>query len=337
LPRWLRTTNTCFRSTDPRKKSARPARNRCSSDANPGLPTSPMSEEACRPGGACPRFSLLLPSTCSSPCRFESLPCTAKACAGVGLRLRLLLPSSFDPARGPVPCPLPAPAVEGTCSPRYRKARVGPSLWDRVPSRSPAPERWTMTPLEMNYLRPAAARAPSREALGELLELYRPYLLRIAHEHLDPKLATKGDAADLVQETFLEAYRDFGGFQGTSDADLRAWLRRLLMNNLTNFSRRFRDGGKRAVAREVSLEAGDPGCTTLVLASDASTPSGHAAAEEQAQQVRHALQCLPEDYRQVLHLRYRERRPFKEIARQMQRTPNAIRKLWSRALARLRG
>jgi RNA polymerase sigma-70 factor (ECF subfamily) len=194
-----------------------------------------------------------------------------------------------------------------------------------------------MTPLERNCPRPAAARALSREALGELLELHRAYLFQIAHEDLDPKLATKGDAADLVQETFLEAYRDFGGFRGTSEADLRAWLRRLLMNNLTNFSRRFRDGGKRALDREVSLDAGDPRRTTLALASDDSTPSGHVAAEEQAQEVRHALQRLPEDYCRVLQLRYREMRPFKEIARLMRRTPNATRKLWSRALARLRG
>ncbi len=193
-----------------------------------------------------------------------------------------------------------------------------------------------MNPPERNCPR-LAARARSKEALGELLELHRGYLLRIAHEHLDPKLATKGDAADLVQETFLEAYRDFDSFQGTSGADLRAWLRRLLVNNLTNFSRRFRAGGKRALGREVPLEDGDHGRPTLALASEDSTPSGQLTAEEQAQQVRHALLCLPEDYRQVLHLRYRERRAFKEIARQKRRTPNAIRKLWSRALVRLRG
>jgi RNA polymerase sigma-70 factor (ECF subfamily) len=53
--------------------------------------------------------------------------------------------------------------------------------------------------------------------------------------------------------------------------------------------------------------------------------------------VRHAILGLPADYRQVLHLRYREKRPFKEIAWLMRRTPNAIRKIWSRALVRLRG
>ena len=32
------------------------------------------------------------------------------------------------------------------------------------------------------------------------------------------------DPADLVQETFLEAHRDFAGFRGTSDAEMAAWL-----------------------------------------------------------------------------------------------------------------
>src|SRR5437764_11715348 len=101
-----------------------------------------------------------------------------------------------------------------------------------------------------------AARTGSREALGRVLDSYRAYLLLIADRELDPKLQAKGGASDLVQETFLEAQRDFNGFQGSSDGELRAWLRQLLLHNLANWARRYRDAAKRQLDREVGLPQG---------------------------------------------------------------------------------
>ena len=57
----------------------------------------------------------------------------------------------------------------------------------------------------------------------------------------------------MVQETFLEAQRDFGRFRGTTDGELRAWLRQLLLHNLANFARSYRGTEKRQVEREVHL------------------------------------------------------------------------------------
>jgi RNA polymerase sigma-70 factor (ECF subfamily) len=54
-----------------------------------------------------------------------------------------------------------------------------------------------------------------------------------------------------------------------------------------------------------------------------------------AQRVEHCLDRLPDDYRQVITLRYREDRPFDEIARLIGRSENAVRKLWFRAIERL--
>src|SRR6516165_1063063 len=101
----------------------------------------------------------------------------------------------------------------------------------------------------------AAARAGSPEALGQVLETFRAYLLLIAARELDPELRAKGGASDLVQETFLEAQRDFSRFDGTRVEELRAWLRRLLINNVANFTRHYRKVAKRDVGREVALEA----------------------------------------------------------------------------------
>jgi RNA polymerase sigma-70 factor (ECF subfamily) len=181
----------------------------------------------------------------------------------------------------------------------------------------------------------AAARAGSREALGELLETCRAYLLLIAERELDSDLRAKGGASDLVQETFAEAHRHFARFQGDSEADLRAWLRRLLLNNLADFSRRYRETDKRHIGREVGLGADSSGQPGAHLAANGPSPSEQAVAHEQAQAVQSALDRLPADYRQVLVLRYHEDRPFDEIARVMGRSTNAIHKLWLRAVKRL--
>src|SRR6516225_2042707 len=90
----------------------------------------------------------------------------------------------------------------------------------------------------------AAACAGSREAVGQALEACRGYLLLIAQRELGPQLQAKGGASDLVQETLLEACRDFARFQGDSEAELLQWLRRLLLNNLADFTRLYRDTDK---------------------------------------------------------------------------------------------
>ena len=182
----------------------------------------------------------------------------------------------------------------------------------------------------------AAARGGSREALGQVLETFRAYLLLVADRELDPKLRAKGGASDLVQETFLEAQRDFAGFQGDSPEELRAWLRRLLLNNVANFTRQYRDRAKRDVGREVSLQAGDSSHERGAgLATDTPSPSGQAMAHEQAEVLARAMARLPPDYRRVLVLRHEEQLTFEEIGQRMQRTANAARMLWLRAVERL--
>jgi RNA polymerase sigma-70 factor (ECF subfamily) len=183
----------------------------------------------------------------------------------------------------------------------------------------------------------SAARAGSREALGRALEDCRWYLLAIAERQLEPELRAKGGASDLVQETFLEAQRDFAQFRGASSDELRAWLRQVLNHNLGAFSRRFRTTSKRTVAREVGLRrGGDSGGLDDEPAGSILTPSGVAIEHERAMALRRALERLPDEYRQVVVLRFEEERSFQEIGRLTGRTPDAARKVWSRAMLRLR-
>src|SRR5262245_16990543 len=100
----------------------------------------------------------------------------------------------------------------------------------------------------------AAAHAGSSEALGRVLDSCRKYLLQIACQDLDPALQGKGAPSDIVQETLPDAQRDVAQFHGSEEGELRAWLRRLLLNNVADFTRRYQGTEKRQTRREVPLE-----------------------------------------------------------------------------------
>jgi RNA polymerase sigma-70 factor (ECF subfamily) len=183
----------------------------------------------------------------------------------------------------------------------------------------------------------AAARRGSREALGQSLEGCRRYLLAIAEGQLEPDLRSKGGASDLVQETFLEAQRDFEQFRGSSPDELRAWLRQVLLHNLGAFARRFRATSKRSVALEIALQAtGSAAGVGDGLAGSNLSPSAVAIEREQVVAMRRALERLPEECRRIVILRFEEGRSFEEIGLLTDRSPAAVRKAWSRAMEKLR-
>jgi RNA polymerase sigma-70 factor (ECF subfamily) len=177
-------------------------------------------------------------------------------------------------------------------------------------------------------------------ALGALLELYRNYLALLARLQLGRRLRSKVDPGDLVQETFLEAYRDFAHFRGGSEGEFVSWLRQVLARNLANLLRRYFGTRRRDVRLEQEL-AGAMDASSRVLegglVAPSSTPSHQAARREQAVLLADALGRLPADYREVIILRHLEGLSFPELANRLGRSVNSVEKLWARGLAQLRG
>ena len=66
------------------------------------------------------------------------------------------------------------------------------------------------------------------------------------------------------------------------------------------------------------------------------TPRARASAQEEAGAVADAIAATPDDYRRVIELRNRDNRTFQEIGRAMDRSPDAARMLWFRAIESLR-
>jgi RNA polymerase sigma-70 factor, ECF subfamily len=176
-----------------------------------------------------------------------------------------------------------------------------------------------------------AARAGSSEALGRLLEECQNYLLLVADREIGADLRAKAGASDIVQETFLEAQRDFHRFQGSTQEEFRGWLRRLLLNNMANTARRFKGTSKRDPRREVVLDQSDS--TIGIQLTDAiPTPSRILVAEEEQRELLDAINRLPEHYRDAILLRHRDGMSYAEIGEKLGRTPEAVRKLWARAI-----
>lgn len=181
------------------------------------------------------------------------------------------------------------------------------------------------------------ARAGDGAVLGQLLEAYRGYLRLLARVEIGRRLQGKVDASDVVQETYLDAHRQFPNFRGESEAQLLNWLREILAGTLANVVRRY--FGTQARDVRLELNAGlDQSSQALgqILVDPHSSPSQGAIRGEQALLVAGALARLPDDYQTVLVLRHLEGLPFAQVAERMGRSVDSVEKLWLRGLARLR-
>jgi RNA polymerase sigma-70 factor, ECF subfamily len=177
-----------------------------------------------------------------------------------------------------------------------------------------------------------AARRGDKQALGQALSFCRDYLLLVANDRLKPELRAKGNASDLVQETFLHAQRGIEGFRGRTASEWRRWLRSILVRNLAEEGRRFGATAKRQVQREVTIAEGIP----LDRTRASETPSSHLARRERETALIEALERLPAHYRDVVIWHHREQLSFEEIGQRLGNSPEAARKLWTRALGSLR-
>jgi RNA polymerase sigma-70 factor (ECF subfamily) len=191
------------------------------------------------------------------------------------------------------------------------------------------------SPFPLGWLLRAQGGDPS--ATGKLLEQYRNYLHLLARTMVGAAMRSRVEPSDIVQETYLDAVRDFPQFRGGSERELMAWLRQILVRNVTDQVRGHLAHG-RDVRREESLELMlERSSQSLhdVLAAGISSPSAQAARREQSLLVAEAMSRLPEDYRDVIIYRNLRGMKFEEVAAAMGRSSGAVRMLWARALEQL--
>jgi RNA polymerase sigma-70 factor (ECF subfamily) len=137
----------------------------------------------------------------------------------------------------------------------------------------------------------------------------------------------------------LKAHQAFPDFRGTTESELLAWLRRVLARTIADQVRRYRTTKGRDLARERSIEASVEASSAAlrdVLPADVTSPSLAASRREDDRALADVLSRLEPEHRRVLVLRTLEQRDWADVAERMNRTPDAARMLWARALVRLR-
>jgi RNA polymerase sigma-70 factor (ECF subfamily) len=146
-------------------------------------------------------------------------------------------------------------------------------------------------------LRPVSP-AFETEALASLDSLYRT-ALRLTR--------APADAEDLVQETYLKAFRAAGSF--TPGTNLRAWLFTILHNTARN---RARDRARDTVS--VDSEVVERAADLPVRGRPADTPESLLLRDTLAPELQAAIDALPEAFRQAVWLRDVEEFSYAEIA-----------------------
>lgn len=208
----------------------------------------------------------------------------------------------------------------------------------------PPADRLYATAFTLSGIRPPSEGSPAEtislespmNAHGpiERLERFRDYLTLLARMEIGPGNLGRVDASGIVNVTLFTAHQQWSRFRGTNDAELAAWLRRMLACNLADEFRHIHRQ-KRDVDRERSLEHS---CTRLEdwLVALQTSPSNKAIRSEQLMRLAWALGELPEDQRNAVELHHLQGCPISELAELLDRSRPSVAGLLRRGLERLR-
>lgn len=170
----------------------------------------------------------------------------------------------------------------------------------------------------------AAAKGGDPAARWRALEACRDYLRLVVKRGGWSGSAGLAATSDLVQGTFVDAWRHFSQFRGQTPGQLRAWLRTILIHASLNARRRSKGLLVEADARTEGIPATSP------------SPSQAAQVLASREALDAALEGLTDRHRMVIHLRLWDRLGFAEIGGRLGVSEDAARMLYGRALAKLR-
>ncbi|MBI4603525.1 MAG: sigma-70 family RNA polymerase sigma factor [Planctomycetes bacterium] len=165
------------------------------------------------------------------------------------------------------------------------------------------------------------AQAGDRAAFDALVAAHRDRIERHVRESLGARLRGRCEVDDVLQETFLRAFQSLGRFEWRDEGSFLSWLK--------------------TIASHVVLEAASRDARDLSVPLERDVPDSCVEPEKELRRAERfdrleaALEGLSPEHRQVIRLARLEKLPLKEVARRMDRTPNAVKQLLWRALQKL--
>jgi RNA polymerase sigma-70 factor (ECF subfamily) len=198
---------------------------------------------------------------------------------------------------------------------------------------------WSDLPETENLL--AQARRGEAAAVERLLTAHREPLRRMIDLRLDPALAARVDASDIVQDVLLEAHRRLNDYLRNPAMPFRLWLRHIAKDHVIDAHRRHRQAQRRSLDREqpmVPAVLADHSSLELAaqLLDREQTPASAAIHRELQRRLDAAIADLDDDDREVILMRHREQLGNQQVADALGLTEAAASMRYLRAVRRLR-
>ena len=176
------------------------------------------------------------------------------------------------------------------------------------------------------------AKAGDEVALSRAFEKHQRRLAVLVHFKLSPRAREFSEVEDVVQETYLRAFRDIGRFSYQSPGSFLRWLSAIADHVIIDRVRhqsRERRAGEEVPFRSASNPAGpEP--------ADTRTSSRLFAQQEAVERLLARLSALPEDYRQAIMMAKIAGLSTAEMAERLGKSREAVALLVYRAVKRFR-
>lgn len=175
--------------------------------------------------------------------------------------------------------------------------------------------------------------------MQQLLGRHRDRLRRMVAVRMDPRVAARIDASDVVQEALMDATRKLPAYVERGGCAFYPWLRRIAWERLVKLHRRHIHAQCRSVKREADWEIPLTDESSILLAErlaeSATSVGGRLVRQELVGRVRKAMELLAPRDREIIVLRHLEQLTFEEIVGVLDITESAARSRYGRAVERL--
>jgi RNA polymerase sigma-70 factor, ECF subfamily len=179
------------------------------------------------------------------------------------------------------------------------------------------------------------------EAEEELLAMFREPLRRAVELRLDPQLARREDASDIVQKVLFDAHRRLADYLKDPRMPFHLWLRQMAQDRIIDTYRRHKEAARRSIDHEQPQQppawASQSSVQLLGQLMDRErTPASAVLQQELQQKLQEVLKGLDDMDREVILMRYYEQLSNQEIAAALGLTEAAASMRHLRALRRLK-
>jgi RNA polymerase sigma-70 factor (ECF subfamily) len=169
------------------------------------------------------------------------------------------------------------------------------------------------------------------EAWNALHRMYRPLLSVVLRDGFSQALRTRFDTDDVLQSSFLAAFRSLPSFQFRNEESFRNWLRMIVVHKLRDRLRQHMSKRRNRMVESLEVDPNEmPDKSTL-----GQSPSQLISSAERHAQVLDAMTTLPEIDQEILTLRTLNRMGWGEICELLEIHDTTARRRHRDALERL--